>query len=221
MILSVEAVRDNIRNRDGKRVFFLGDDDKLTWEARDYLQKENIPILPASQAKPQRYRLEKVGFLEEKPEHMTHLFGDVLVEKDHPRIVFRGAVDTLEADLLLGILEMPQLKKELEEVLSLARNILQREVLGTPLEEERLFGMDADTLRQHSHFPQKYYAQPHFMPSAADGERVLRLNRIRCSVRTAERALVAALPERTDLIRGMNRMSSGIYILMIRERSKQ
>ena len=221
MIFSVKAVRENIRNRDGKRVFYLGEDDKLTWEARDYLQKENIPVLPATQAKPERYQLETGGFLEEKPEHMTHLNGGVLVEKTHPRICFRGAVDTLEAELLLGILEMPHLRKELEEVLSLARNILQKEVLNAPLEENGLFGLDADLLRQHSHFPQKFYGEPHFMPSPDDGETVLRLNRIRCAVRNGERALVAALPNRTDLIRGMNRMSSGIYILMIRERSKQ
>ena len=221
MIFSLEAARDNIRNRDGKRVFYLGKEDKLTWEARDFLEKENIPVLPAEIAKPERYRLEKGGYMEEKPEHMTHLYGDVLVEKTHPRICFRGAMDSLEAELLLAILEIPSLKKELEEVLTLARKILQREVLETPLEEETLFGLDANQLRQHSHFPQKFYGQPHFMPAPADGETVLRLNKIRCKIRETERALVKALPNRTDLIRGMNRMSSGMYILMIRERSKQ
>ena len=220
MIFSLEAVRDNIRNRDGRRVFYLGDDDRLTWEARDYLQKENIPVLSAQEARPARYRLEKGGYMEEKPEHMTHLNGDVLVEKTHPRICFRGAVDTLEAELLLCIPALPSLKKELEEVLALARSILQKEVLDAPLQEAPLFGLDEKQLRQHSHFPQAYYGQPHFMPSPEDGEAVLRLNRLRCAVRNTERALVAALPDRTDLIRGMNRMSSGIYILMIREKSK-
>lgn len=216
MIFSVEAARDNIRNRDGARVFYLGSDDQLTWEARDYLRKEGIRVLPAEMARPERYRLESGGYLEEKPEHMTHLNGEVLVEKTHPRIGFRGAVDALEAELLLGILQMPALEKELQEVLSLARNILRCEVLDTPLQEEALFGLDEKALRSHSHFPQKFYGQPHFMPSAQDGEALLRLNRLRAMVRNTERALVAALPERTDLIRGMNRMSSGIYILMIR-----
>lgn len=216
MIFSLEAARDNIRNRNGKRVFYLGNDDKLTWEARDYLRKEGIEVLPAQTARPERYRLESGGYLEEKPEHMTHLNGEVLVEKTHPRICFRGAVDTLEAELLLGILQMPSLGKELQEVLNLARNILRCEVLDSPLEEETLFGLDEKQLRSHSHFPQSFYGQPHFMPSAQDGEALLRLNRIRAMVRNTERALVAALPERTDLIRGMNRMSSGLYILMIR-----
>ena len=36
-----------------------------------------------------------------KPEHMTCLRGDTMVYKDHPRIAFRGACDSLEADLIL------------------------------------------------------------------------------------------------------------------------
>jgi len=218
MVFSVEAARDNIRNRDGKRVFYLGNDDRLTWEARDYLRKEGIEVLPAESAKPERYRLESGGYMEEKPEHMTHLNREILVEKTHPRICFRGAMDTLEAELLLGILQLPALKKELEEVLKLARNVLRCEVLDSPLEEETLFGLDEKELRSHSHFPQNFYGQPHFMPSAQDGETILRLNRIRTLVRNTERSLVAALPGRTDLIRGLNRMSSGIYILMIRSK---
>ena len=84
MLYTLEAVKANIRNRDGKRVFFLGKGDQLTWEARDFLNGEKISILPAEQAKIERYRLLSGGFLEEKPEHMTHLHGDVLVLKTHP-----------------------------------------------------------------------------------------------------------------------------------------
>ena len=221
MLYTEESVKANLRNREGRRVFYLGKGDTLTPGARDWLRQEKIEVLPAEQARPQRYRLLSGGYTEEKPEHMTHLYGDVLVEKCHPRIQFRGLVDTLEAELLLGILEMPQLQKELEEVLELARKILRCEVLNEPLQEEVLFGLDAKALRDHSHFPQKYYGQPHFMPAVTDGDTVLRLNRLRCAVRNGERALVAALPERTDLIRGMNRMSSGIYILMIRMRKHE
>ena len=101
MLYSKEAVRDNIRNRDGKRVFYLGKGDQLTSDARDYLTRERIEILPASEAKPERYRLLNGGYMESKPEHMTHLNAEVLVEKTHPRIRFRGAGDTLEAELLL------------------------------------------------------------------------------------------------------------------------
>ena len=54
MLFSQRAVRDNIRNRDGKRVFYLGKGDQLTSEAKDYLQKERIEILPATLARPDR-----------------------------------------------------------------------------------------------------------------------------------------------------------------------
>ena len=101
MLYSLETVRENLRNRAGKRVFYLGKGDTLTSSARDYLQRERIEILPAEQAKPTRYRLPGGGWIEEKPEHMTHLNGDTLVPKTHPRIRFRGKMDTLEAELLL------------------------------------------------------------------------------------------------------------------------
>ena len=99
MLYTEQNVRDNLRNREGKRVFFLGKNDRLTSGARDYLTRERIPILPAEQAKIENYRLIGGGFITEKPEHMTHLHGDVLVSKTHPRILFRGAMDTLEAEL--------------------------------------------------------------------------------------------------------------------------
>lgn len=220
MLYSQEAVRANIRNRDGKRVFYLAKGDQLTSDARDFLQRERIEILPAEQARPARYRLLNGGYIEEKPEHMTHLYGDVLVEKTHPRIAFRGAVDTLEAEILLCQLEVPHLCKELEEVLSLTRNLIRWEVLGEPVQVGTLCGLDEKQLREQSHRPQDFYGQPHFMPSAADGAAVLRLNRVRCAVRHAELKAVAAVPERQDILRALNRMSSCLYILMIREKSR-
>ena len=50
MLCTEEIVRANIRNRDGKRVYFLGEKDTLTPGARDYLSRERIQILPASEA---------------------------------------------------------------------------------------------------------------------------------------------------------------------------
>ena len=90
MLWDEQAVRANIRNRDGKRVYYLGKGDQLTSTARDFLRRERIEILPGSQARPERYRLLSGGYAEEKPEHMTHLNGEVLVPKTHARIRFRG-----------------------------------------------------------------------------------------------------------------------------------
>ena len=215
MLCTEETVRANIRNRDGKRVYFLGASDRLTPGARDYLNRERIQILPAEQAKIDAYRLENGAVLKEKPEHMTHLRGNILVEKTHPRIAFRGAMDTLEAELLLCQLAVPEFRQELAEILELARKLLRWEVLGEPAQEGKLCGLSQEELRSRSHRPQDFYGQPHFMPQVTDGAQVLQLNRVRCAARHAELQAVAAIPEREDILRALNRMSSMLYILMI------
>lgn len=226
MLYNEEAVRANIRNRDGKRVFFLGKGDQLTSAARDFLNRERIEIRPGEQAKIEKYYLLNGGFLEEKPEHMTHLNGDVLVSKGHPRITFRGKLDTLEAELILCQLAAPELVTPVGEVLALARHLIRCDVMEEPVHWEKLCGLTEEEQRRRSHFPQDYYGQPHFMPSAGDGAVIARLNRARCAAREAELAAVAAFsdregnPTRVDILRALNRMSSMIYILMIEKKGK-
>ena len=228
MLYTLQAVRENLRNREGKRVFYLGRGDQLTSDARDYLARERIEILPARQAKPQRYRLCPFGYCEEKPEHWTHLNGDVLVPKTHPRIRFRGAMDTLEAELLLCQLETRgEIQQALGEALELARRIVGWEVLEAPVPEEKLWGMTQQELRERSHRPQDFYAQPHFMPSVEDGREILQINRARCAARAAELAAAEAFTDRDgalqrqDLLRALNRMSSMLYLIMIKIKSKE
>ena len=207
MVYTLESARANIRNRDGKRVFYLGKGARLTSEARDHLARERIEILPAEQA---------------KPEHMTHLHSNVLVPKTHPRIAFRGAMDTLEGELLLAqaMLCKPY-DGQMEEILDFARVLLRCDVLDEPVSEGRLCGMTEQELRQRSHFPQDFYGQPHFMPAARDGEQLLRVNRARCAARAAELAAVNAFsdregnPTRPDILKALNRLSSMLYIIMI------
>ena len=226
MLLTEKEVRDNLRNRAGKRVFYLGKGDQLSSSARDYLSRERIEILPAEQAKPDRYRLLSGGYLEEKPEHMTHLNGEVLVRKDHPRIAFRGKMDALEAELILCQLAEKELEKPVGEVLRLARRLIRCDVLEEPVGVVTLCGLTEDEQRRRSHFPQEYFGQPHFMPEAADGFAIARLNRARCIAREAELAAVAAFqdregnPTRPDILKALNRMSSMLYILMIQRKSK-
>ena len=225
MLYTLEAVRENLRNRQGKRVFYLVKGDSLTSGARDFLLRERIDILPAEDAKPEKYRLPGGGWMEDKPEHMTHLNGDTLVPKTHPRILFRGKLDTLEAELLLCQQECPRYEKEVGEVLGFVRELLRREVMEEPIGDEPLLGMTESEIRRRSHFPQDYYGQPHFMPSVKDGPVVLRLNRCRCAAREAELSAAEAftdregVPTREDLLRAMNRLSSVLYLLMIREKA--
>ena len=226
MLYTEEMTRANIRNRDGKRVFFLGKGDTLTPGARDFLARERIEILPGEQAKIRQYRLLNGATLAEKPEHMTHLYGDVLVEKTHPRIAFRGAMDSLETELVLCQLRCQGWRQELGEILAMARMLIRCEVMDEPVPEGKLCGLTEAEQRKHSHRPQDFYGQTHFMPEYTDGETVLLLNKCRCAARNAELAAARAFirndgtAERQDILKALNRMSSMIYILMIREKSK-
>ena len=204
MLYDERAARENIRNKGGKRVFYLGPGDRLTPSARDLLRSMGAEICPPP---------EKSA---PKPEHMTHLNGDTLVPKTHPVIRFRGCIDRVEAEILLCGLKLPHLKRQLQELLNLARQLIACDVLGEPVKEMTLLGLAEEQLRQHSHIPQKYYAQPHFMPDFADGAAILHLNRLRTLIRSAELTAVEAHPTRTDIIQALNRMSSAVYIMMIK-----
>ena len=156
-----------------------------------------------------------------KPEHMTHLDGATLVPKTHPRIRFRGKLDTLEAELIECQLEKDTLVTPVGEILTLARQIVRCDVLEEPLKWDKLCGLTEAEQRKRSHFPQDHYGQPHFTPSAADGPVIARLNRARCAAREAELAAAEAFsdregnPTRPDLLQALNRMSSMLYILMV------
>lgn len=219
MLYDVVAVRDNIRNREGKRVFFLGKEDTLTPSARDFLNRERIEIWSAEKAKIERYRLLGGGFTEEKPEYMTHLHSDVLVPKNHPRIRFRGALDTLQAQLLLC-------GEEVKEILDLSRRLLRCEVMDEPVGEFTLYGLTQAQQRSRSHFPQEHYGIPHFMPEPEDGREILQLNLCRCYARAAELAAVEAFTDRDgnvirqDILCALNRMSSMLYILMLQKKAR-
>lgn len=222
MLYGRKEVQENLRNKDGKRVFYLGKGHQLTSDARDWLSRERIPVLPAEQAKPDSYRLLNGGVLQTKPEHMTHLNAEFLVPKTHPRIAFRGKVDMLEAALLLAAAESDgSIRTQLEEALAYTRYLLGQEVLGEPVVCKALGGMEEDELRKRSHRPQDFYGKPHFMPSPEDGKALLLVNFARCAARQAELAAVEAFldkegqPQRVDLLQALNRLSSFLYLIMI------
>lgn len=227
MLYSLESVQAGLRVRDGRRVFYLGAEDKLTPAARDWLHGQGVEVLPASEAAPKSYTTSSGGTLTEKPEDMTHLAGNVLVPKEHPRIAFRGMIDTLEAQILLCQIiarreQHGQLAAYLQELLDFVRSLIRADVLGEAVAEVRLCGMDAAALRERSHFPAKFYRQPHFMPAESDGETMLRLNMVRTVVRHTELACLRAFRDtdgavtRGDILLALNRLSSVCWILMIR-----
>ena len=222
MLYGRKEVQENLRNKEGKRVFYLGKGHQLTSDARDWLTAERIPILPGEQAKSAEYRLLNGAVLSQKPEHMTHLNAEFLVDKTHPRIVFRGVMDSLEGALLLAAAEAEgNIRTQLLEALAYARYLLGQEVLEEPIVCKALGGMDEKQLRQRSHRPQDFYGKPHFMPEPTDGKVLLLVNAARCKAREAELAAVKAfqnrdgLPQRLDLLQALNRLSSFLYLIMI------
>ena len=156
---------------------------------------------------------------------MTHLNGDYLVKKTHPRILFRGKMDTFQAELLLCMKHCPQVCGEVGEILDFSHSLLRDEVLEQPITREKLCGLSPEEIRKISHFPQNTYGIPHFMPSSEDGEDILLLNRCRCAAREAELSAVEAFSDRDgnitrpDLLKALNRMSSMLYILMIKRKA--
>lgn len=225
-LFTQSSARACVRVRDGKRVFYLGPDDRLTPSAREWLAQEGIEILSGQQSF-REFKTLSGTVLREKPEYMTHLRGNVLVEKDHPRIAFRGHIDRLEAEILLcqqvAVGEgRKKLVSDLEEILDFVRKLIRADVLEEPVEQFSLVGLDAAQLREQSHHPETHYNQPHFMPSWQDPASLLALNKVRTVVRDTERAAYDAFRDqnrgvfRNDILLALNRLSSLFWILEIR-----
>jgi len=167
----------------------------------------------------------------EKPEYMTSLRAGELVYKDHKVIKLRGKIDSFEAKLLetqftFQRLGRSGLEKDLKEVLDYARTIMRCEVMGEAMPLMNLFGMDEEGIHDRSHYPKKYFGVPHFMPiTIDDGEEILTLNVLRTMVREVEIAAFEAfrnetgVPEREDIITALNRLSSALYVMMLRTKA--
>ena len=182
--------------------FILSPEDQLTPSARDLLRRKKITVT------------------EGKPEHMTHLKAGELVPKTHPRITFRGKLDSLEAEILLAMKESGAPVEVLQEILDFCRQIMRCDVLGEAVPEIRLHGLTEAELRHRSHNPQKYYGTPHILPGVSDSRVLLTMNYIRTQVRETELVSYEAFPKRTDIHRALNRLSSLLWILCLEEREK-
>ncbi|MEA3265579.1 MAG: phosphate propanoyltransferase [Candidatus Fermentibacteria bacterium] len=160
-----------------------------------------------------------------KPEDLTQLTGNQLVSKDHPRIIFRGWLDRLQAEILLSQKQMAvggdlSLRRNLGELLDRARAILRAEVVDEELESCDFLGFNEAEIRERSHHPQKYFGLEHLEISADMDSVVLSLNRLRTLVRSAELAAVTAFSgagavERNDIVQALNRLSSVVYVMML------
>lgn len=207
----------------------------VTPSAKEYLKSKKIELVINKEDKKEAIKTEdkkeenKVkpkficnytgGYLEKKPENMTQVFGNKLVFKDHPTIIFRGRLDSLQSKILeVQVIanknKSNKLVKDLEELLQYVRKILRAEVMEEKIEATTLFGLKEDLIRKMSHYPKEYLGVEHIIPEYSMGEELVGLNSIRSSIREIE---ICSLPlKREDIQRSLNRLSSAVYIMMCR-----
>ena len=169
---------------------------------------------------------ETGAFYNDKPEYMTQLYGNKLVRKNHRRIVFRGYLDDLEADLLIVQTELMErggcdvIVSDLEDVANTFREMMRADCLNDEFKKPTILGLDHDQLRERSHNPMKYYnIKQMLLPSKDLGRVYALLNSLRTKIRKTEVAAVGAYEngstyERTDIIEELNRASSALHIMM-------
>ena len=185
---------------------------------------------------------EKAG--ENLPRHLTSLSGETLVPKIHGRIVFRGIIDTLEAEVieaqvLASQSGEPGICRSLGEILDYLRLLMAAEVKGTPLPPPFLFGRDAEEIHRLSHQPlaPNDGGKTVPLPDYTQGPVAARLNTLRAKVREAELLAVKVFgsPEaeepaeepaekpteesRDDIILALNRLSSALWWLYCESRT--
>ncbi|SET49330.1 ethanolamine utilization cobalamin adenosyltransferase [Natronincola peptidivorans] len=243
-VLTEEILRNHYKKIKSKK-YVISKEILITPSAQQYLKDNEIELIvdeKSQNGKNPQENLEAIdkkverkykyqcnytgGYFEEKPEYMTHLYGDKLVYKDHPRIILRGKLDSLQSKILeIQILvnknKLVKLQKDLDELLQFIRNILRAEVLGEELAEIKLFGLGEEEIREISHHPEKHFKFKHVLPHYEMGDIVIGLNTLRSNARETEICGIQAFKkeesiERQDILIALNRLSSGIYLLMCR-----
>lgn len=226
--------------------YYIPEGKILTPAAREYLQQRKIKIGKEGQAKvvatevppmpqiemrapegpkPKFVDYETGAYYMEKPEHMTHLYGNVLVVKHHPRILFRGKLDSLQALIVMAQVQIAEggkqkLVDDLGNVLDILREMMRCDVLDEAFRNETIIGLTHAELRERSHDPKKFYGiQQMVLPDYTMGKDYALLNQIRTCVRETEVAAAQAFREGTkctrgDIIEELNRLSSAMHIMM-------
>lgn len=236
-IIQEDTVRQ-LRLRHKKTELVVCSDAYLTPGALEYIKQNRIILTVADRPtvntdiRPQQksagtvYVTQDGCALAEKPEHMTHLYGNVLVDKTHPRITLRGKLDSLQADIVeLQTACAGAVVDELEDILQFCRKLLACEVTGKPMPEMRLLNLSASELREQSQNPRTYFARGHILPGHWMGQPGAALNRLRAQCREVELAAARAFcssdgtVSRAEILLGLNRLSSAFYIMMFRHTS--
>lgn len=244
-VITEAILRDELRNTEPE-LYCIPEGKILSPAAREYLQQRKIKITkeplvrenteikstaqtdaPADVCTSGRYVDYETGsFYNVKPEHMTQLYGNALVTKDHPRILFRGKLDSLQALIVLDqamLSDKGKSRKLIEDlggILSVLREMMRCDVLDEEFRNNSILGLNHAELRERSHDPMKFYnIKQMTLPDYSMGIEYALLNHIRTSVRETEVTAVAAFRTgskytRQDIIQELNRLSSAIHIMM-------
>lgn len=225
--------QNKVKILDGKKVSYQKEkkqDKEKKEDKRPDVKATEVPPMPTVSAeedkKPRFVDYETGAFYFEKPEHMTHLYGNVLVPKDHKRIYFRGKLDSLETIFVLNqtlLLEMGEdqtLIDDLQDILESLREMMRCDVMDEPFRRDYIIGLNHKELREHSHNPMKFYQiKQMVLPDYTLGKAYALLNQLRAAVRETEVAAASAFHVgkeylRQDIIEELNRMSSAMHIIM-------
>ncbi len=248
--ITESALRLELRNSQPD-VYYIPEGCVLTPAAREYLQQRKIKFakaeeqraaeaprivatdvppmpqikVPENQPKPKFVDYETGAYYMTKPEHMTHLFGNTLVPKDHPRILFRGKLDSLQAlivldQVLIGEDGNEKLVADLDDILGILREMMRCDVLDEELINESVIGLTHAELRERSHDPLKFFnIKQMVLPDRSMGKSYALLNQLRAAIRETEVAAANAFRSgnqytRSDIIEALNRLSSAVHIMM-------
>lgn len=167
-----------------------------------------------------------------KPEHMTQIMGNQLVVKNHKRIVLRGKIDLLLANVISQLQQYKKngqddVAKDLREIFDWVKAIQRAEILEEPIPSLTFMGFDEATQKAMSHDPKRYFGTPHLFGIDENTHEVaVAMNVLRAEARSIELAAVDAFykpkeVQRPDLLLAFNRLSSCIYLMMLKAVSGQ
>jgi len=196
-------------------------------DAHDKQKSTRVHPLTSANRRPDSNCAACNSHVEQKTELLTLLDDTILVPKTHPRIRLRGKLDTLIAQTVLvqTLFDLPHryplLHKLLADLRSYMGNILRCEVTGEALSPLSMGELNDETIHTLSHQPLKYLGHDHILPEQEHGTNVASLNLIRALVREVELEACSVFIDdtfgltREDIVKGLNRLSSALYVLML------
>lgn len=157
-----------------------------------------------------------------KPDTLTHLNAHTLVSKSDPRLAFRAKLDSCIAMAVwLQVEATVEPQRWLADIRSVLGNIMRADVLNETLTDFVIAGLDEKAIHKLSHQPLKYIGHDHIVPAVEHGRNACLLNLLRTEIRETETSAASIFIDRDlvvsrpDLMQGLNRLSSAVYVLML------